>query len=106
MTADVAVRFGTDNVRDWFFPFGDGDMLDTAYVGAIATHVNDPEDLSALICAGRRRICVGDVADLVLVPSSSFDDAIARRPPAGFFSAEARSWSRMRCRSIQARLNS
>ena len=24
------VRLGTDNVRDWFFPFGDGDMLDTA----------------------------------------------------------------------------
>src|SRR5438132_174095 len=25
LAAGVKVRFGTDNVRDWFFPFGDGD---------------------------------------------------------------------------------
>ena len=32
----VEVRLGTDNVRDWFFPFGDADMLDTALFAAIA----------------------------------------------------------------------
>lgn len=80
LKAGVAVRFGTDNVRDWFFPFGDGDMLETGFVGAMAAHVDAAEDLAALICGGRRRIEVGDVADLALVPASSFDDALARRP--------------------------
>ncbi|CAN7774228.1 amidohydrolase family protein [Variovorax sp. LjRoot175] len=80
LKAGVAVRFGTDNVRDWFFPFGDGDMLETGFVGAMASHVDAPEELSSLICGGRRRIEVGDVADLLLVPASSFDDALARRP--------------------------
>lgn len=80
LRAGVAVRFGTDNIRDWFFPFGDGDMLETGFVGAIASHVESAEELGALICGGRRRIEVGDVADLVLVPASSFDDALARRP--------------------------
>lgn len=80
LRAGVAVRFGTDNVRDWFFPFGDGDMLETGFVGAMASHVDGAEELTALICGGRRRIEVGDLADLVLVPASSFDDALARRP--------------------------
>jgi cytosine deaminase len=80
LKSGVAVRFGTDNVRDWFFPFGDGDMLETGFVGALASHVDAAEELGALICGGRRRIEVGDVADLVLVPASSFDDALARRP--------------------------
>ncbi|CAN7759624.1 amidohydrolase family protein [Variovorax sp. LjRoot130] len=80
LKAGVAVRFGTDNVRDWFFPFGDGDMLETGFVGAMAAHVDAPEELSSLICGGRRRIEVGDVADLLLIPASSLDDALARRP--------------------------
>ena len=80
LRAGVEVRFGTDNVRDWFFPFGDGDMLETGFVGAMASHVDDAEELTALICGGRRRIEVGDLADLMLVPASSFDDALARRP--------------------------
>ncbi|MGK6310656.1 amidohydrolase family protein [Variovorax sp. DT-64] len=80
LKAGVAVRFGTDNVRDWFFPFGDGDMLETGFIGAMAAHVDAAEELGALICGGRRRIDVGDVADLLLVPASSFDDALARRP--------------------------
>lgn len=78
--AGVAVRFGTDNVRDWFFPFGDADMMDTGWAGAMATHVDGAEELAGLMCGGRRRIGVGDVADLLLVPATSFDDALARRP--------------------------
>jgi cytosine/creatinine deaminase len=80
LRAGVTVRFGTDNVRDWFFPFGDADPLTTAYVGALATHVDAPEDLTSLICGGRTHIAIGEVADLVLVPASSLDDAIGRRP--------------------------
>jgi cytosine deaminase len=80
LQAGIAVRFGTDNVRDWFFPFGDGDMLETGFVGAMAAHIDGAEELGSLICGGRRRIEVGDVADLLLIPASSFDDALARRP--------------------------
>lgn len=80
LKAGVAVRFGTDNVRDWFFPFGDGDMLETGFVGAMAAQVDAAEELGSLICGGRRRLEVGDVADLLLIPACSFDDALARRP--------------------------
>jgi cytosine/creatinine deaminase len=80
ISAGVKVRFGTDNVRDWFYPFGDGDMLETAVAGAMATHLDDPVELTGAVCGGRRAIAEGEAADLVLVPASSFDDALARRP--------------------------
>jgi cytosine deaminase len=80
ISAGVKVRFGTDNVRDWFYPFGDGDMLETAVAGAIATHLDDPVDLTGAVCGGRPAIAEGEAADLVLIPASSFGDALARRP--------------------------
>jgi len=80
VAAGVPVRLGTDNVRDWFFPFGDGDMLDTALFAAVASHLDEPAELIAAICDGRRAITAGEAADLVLVKASSFDDALARRP--------------------------
>jgi len=80
LSGGVKVRFGTDNVRDWFYPFGDGDMLETALHGAITAHLDDPSELIGAICDGRRTIAVGAPADLVLIAASSFDDALARRP--------------------------
>ncbi|TMJ42761.1 MAG: hypothetical protein E6G86_08915 [Alphaproteobacteria bacterium] len=80
LTAGVKVRLGTDNICDWFFPFGDGDMLETARMAAIASHLDDVPQLLAAACDGRRAIEEGNVADLVLVQASSFDDALARRP--------------------------
>lgn len=80
LAAGVDVRCGTDNVRDWFFPFGDGDMLETALFAAIAAHLDDPTDLIGAVCGGRRAIAEGDPADLVLLSASSLDDALARRP--------------------------
>lgn len=77
----VSVRLGTDNVRDWFFPFGDGDPLSAAYIAAMACHLDDPSALLALVCGGRRTIEVGDPADLVLVPVGSVDEAVATRAP-------------------------
>ena len=41
IAAGVSVRCGTDNVRDWFYPFGDGDMLETALFAAVAAHLDD-----------------------------------------------------------------
>jgi cytosine deaminase len=78
--AGVKVRFGTDNVRDWFFPFGDGDMLDTALFAAVAAGVDNDADLIASLCDGRAALSPGEPADLVLVPASSIEDALARRP--------------------------
>jgi cytosine deaminase len=80
IAAGVPVRCGTDNVRDWFFPFGDGDMLESALFAAVAAHLNDAAALLGAICDGRRTIAEGDVADLVLLPAESLDDALARRP--------------------------
>lgn len=81
LQAGVAVRFGTDNVRDWFYPFGDGDMLETAQLAVLATHIDDNAKLLAAICNGRDSLDEGAAADLVLIPASSLDDALARRPP-------------------------
>jgi cytosine deaminase len=80
IAAGVAVRFGTDNVRDWFFPFGDGDMLDTALFTAVAAGIDDDASLLAGLCDGRPTLAPGEQADLVLVPASSIEDALARRP--------------------------
>jgi cytosine deaminase len=77
--AGIDVRLGTDNVRDWFFPFGDADMLDTALVAAIAAHLDDEAELIAAMCGGRRTVEEGMPADLVLVRGASFDEALARR---------------------------
>jgi cytosine deaminase len=40
LAAGVPVRCGTDNIRDWFYPFGDGDMLETALFAAVAGHLD------------------------------------------------------------------
>jgi cytosine/creatinine deaminase len=79
-TAGVPVRLGTDNVRDWFFPFGDADMLDTALFASVAAHLDDDAGLIGAICDGRHTVAEGDPADLVLIRAASFDDALARRP--------------------------
>jgi cytosine deaminase len=81
LAAGVPVRLGTDNVRDWFFPFGDGDMLDSALFATVATHLDDDAALIAAFCDGRTTPAPGDPADLVLVLADSLDDALARRPP-------------------------
>ena len=80
LAAGVRLGLGTDNVRDWFYPFGDGDMLESALCAAVTAHLDDRAQLIAAICDGRRPIMQGDPADLVLIPASSFDDALARRP--------------------------
>jgi cytosine deaminase len=80
LAAGVEVRFASDNVRDVFYPYGDADPLEAAWLAAVAAHVDDEDALLAGICAGRTRIEVGDPADLVLVEASSFRDALARRP--------------------------
>jgi cytosine/creatinine deaminase len=73
----VPVRLGTDNVRDWFYPFGDGDMITTAYVAAIAAQLDNPAQLVGAMCNGHNILRVGDRADFVLLPATSFEQAIS-----------------------------
>lgn len=80
VAAGVPVRFGTDNVRDAFYPYGDGDPLEAAFLAALGAHVDDEATLLAGICGGRRGVEAGDPADLVLVAADSLTDALARRP--------------------------
>ena len=76
----MPVRFGSDNVRDVFFPYGDADPLEAAFLAALATHVDDEDALLAAIADGRTRVQQGDPADLVVIEAASLQDALARRP--------------------------
>jgi cytosine deaminase len=78
--AGVPVRFGSDNVGDVFYPYGDADPLEAAWLAALTAHLDDEDVLLAGVCAGRSRIEVGDPADLVLIDADSVRDALARRP--------------------------
>lgn len=80
--AGVRVRFGSDNVCDVFYPYGDADPLESAFLAALTAHVDDEDVLLAGICAGRTRIEAGDPADLVLLDAGSVREAVARRPGA------------------------
>jgi cytosine deaminase len=78
--AGVPVRFGSDNIGDVFYPYGDADPLEAAWLAALAVHVEDEDVLLGGICAGRARIEEGDPADLVVVEADSVRDVLARRP--------------------------
>jgi cytosine/creatinine deaminase len=78
--AGVAVRFASDNVGDVFYPYGDADPLETAFLASVAAHIDDEDALLAGICDGRARVADGDPADLVVVPTGSVSEALARRP--------------------------
>lgn len=80
VTAGVPVRFGSDNVGDVFYPYGDADPLEAAWLAVLGAHVDDEDVLLGGICGGRTRIAEGDPADLVLVEAESLRDALARRP--------------------------
>jgi cytosine deaminase len=80
LAAGVPVRFGSDNVRDVFYPYGDADPLEAAWLAALAAHVDDEQALLAGVCDGRTELDVGDPADIVLVPACSVADALAQRP--------------------------
>jgi len=82
VAAGVPVRFGSDNVGDVFYPYGDADPLEAAWLAALSAHVDDEDLLLAGICGGRMRLEPGDPADLVLLEAGSVRDALARRPAA------------------------
>jgi cytosine deaminase len=88
----VTVFAGSDNIRDCWSPYGNGDMLDRAAIiaerHALFTD-RELEDAFALttgeadkaLGTSRRELCAGAVADLVAVAAPSVADAVVDRPP-------------------------
>ena len=89
--AGVTVFAGSDNIRDAWWPYGDGDMLDRAAVIGYRQGFFTNEDLThafAMITdiparvLGRERygIAPGQAADLVLLPAGSVAEAVLDHP--------------------------
>jgi cytosine/creatinine deaminase len=88
----VTVFAGSDNIRDCWSPYGNGDMLDRAAIIAQRHEMfTDPELEAAFALATReadkalgdprRGLDPGSVADLVAVEAASIADAVVDRPP-------------------------
>jgi cytosine/creatinine deaminase len=80
LAAGVRLRLGSDNVRDSFYPYGDADPLEDAFLLSLAAHLDNPAALLAALCDGSGDPAVGDIADIVLVRAGSFVEALAQRP--------------------------
>lgn len=80
LEAGVPVRFASDNVCDVFYPYGDADLLETAFVASLVTQLDNPVQLVQGICGGEHRLETGDPANLVLVEGNSLHDVLRRRP--------------------------
>ena len=89
--AGVTVFAGSDNIRDAWWPYGDGDMLDRAHTIGYRQGFFTNDDLEhAFAMAGEiparvlglaeRGVESDRVADLVLVPSRSIAEAVLDRP--------------------------
>jgi cytosine deaminase len=88
----VILFAGSDNIRDCWSPYGNGDMLDRAAIiaerHALFTD-RELEDAFALTTSEadkalggpRRELRAGGVADLVVVAAASIADAVVDRPP-------------------------
>jgi cytosine/creatinine deaminase len=88
----VTVFAGSDNIRDCWSPYGNGDMLDRAAIIAARHEMftdRELEDAFALATGEadkalgfpRREIRAGAPADLVAVEAASVADAVVDRPP-------------------------
>ncbi|PCI43486.1 MAG: hypothetical protein COB49_12195 [Alphaproteobacteria bacterium] len=78
--AGVPVRLASDNIQDFFYPYGSGDLLDIAAMAATAAFFEDTLLLVSAICDGHTGIAVGDAADFILISGESLVEVIANRP--------------------------
>ncbi|TMD91978.1 MAG: hypothetical protein E6I73_02840 [Chloroflexi bacterium] len=89
--AGVNVLFGQDCVKDGFYPFGRGSMLEVALISAHATHLTSRSDLafalSAVTEAPARAwrltdygLAPGARADLQLLPAPTWEEALRLQP--------------------------
>jgi len=111
-SAGVNVMFGQDCVKDGFYPFGRGSMLEVALISAHATHLTTHDDLAFALRAVTEApaqawrltdygLKVGARADLQLLPVPSWEEALRLQPPPakvwfkGRLVAENRVWSEL-----------
>ncbi len=89
--AGVNVLFGQDCVRDGFYPFGRGSMLEVALISAHAAHLTSRADLAFALRAVTEApaqawrltdygLKVGARADLQLLPVPSWEEALRLQP--------------------------
>jgi cytosine/creatinine deaminase len=90
--AGVNVCFGQDCVKDGFYPFGRGDMLEVALISAHAAHLATHEELAFALAAITENparawglddygIRPGARADLVLLDAPSWEEALRLQAP-------------------------
>lgn len=82
LDAGVRLRAGGDNLRDPFSPYGSADPLAVAQLLALAAPVEAAEALAAVTGTGDLLPAVGAPADLVALPATGVEDAVARVPAA------------------------
>jgi cytosine deaminase len=91
----VTVFAGSDNIRDCWSPFGNGDMLDRAAIIAARQDMLSDEDLAVAFALATnaadkalgptgRGVRIGAPADLISVRAGSVADAVVDRPPRTF----------------------
>jgi cytosine deaminase len=91
-SAGVNVVFGQDCVKDGFYPFGRGSMLEVALISAHVAHLTTHDDLAFALRAVTDApaqamrltdygLKVGARADLQLLPASSWEEALRLQPP-------------------------
>ena len=91
-TAGVNVLFGQDCVKDGFYPFGRGSMLEIALISAHAAHLTSRSDLAFALRAVTEApaqawrltdygLMPGARADLQLLPVPSWEEALRLQPP-------------------------
>lgn len=90
--AGVNVLFGQDCVKDGFYPFGRGSMLEVALISAHAAHLTTRADLAYVLRAITEApaqawrltdygLKAGARADLQLLPVPSWEEALRLQPP-------------------------
>lgn len=87
----VICAAGQDCIDDPFYPLGNGNLLDQAFLLAHAEHLDTPPKLRAalemvsgmaaeLIGSGPREVNTGEPADLVVFDAADVSDLLRRRP--------------------------
>lgn len=87
LEAGVNVAFGQDNVKDTFYPFGRGDLLEVALITAHAAHMSLPHEIEQLLdmpTVNAARIlrlrdyglAPGNRADIVVLDCATAQEAI------------------------------
>ena len=92
VAAGVTVFAGSDNIRDAWSPYGNGDMLERAMIIGYRQGLLADEDVELafslatsaavrVLGLGERNIAVGAPADLIAVHAQSIPEAVVSHPP-------------------------